>query len=160
MCRFENIRLGNCPSNLKPILDRWCFNDTFSLFLLKDHVEKFRNFLNKLHENTKFTSKIEENASLLQLLDIKISCENNKFASWVYLKLTLGVIFTNFESFISGIYKHGLIESLLCRRLGLCFKYENFHQRNETLTSVFKDNIYPHNFVSRCIKKFLKNLFI
>ena len=48
---------------------------------LKDHVDKFIKFINKLHENTKFTSKIEENASLLQLLDIKINCENNKFAT-------------------------------------------------------------------------------
>ena len=31
---------------------------------IKDHVEKFRNYLNKQHENIKFISKIEENGSL------------------------------------------------------------------------------------------------
>ena len=51
-------------------------DDTFLLFQSKDHVEKFRNYLNKQYKNITFASEIEENRSL-SFLDIKISRENN-----------------------------------------------------------------------------------
>ena len=70
MCHFENIWLENCPSHFKPIVYRRFVDDTFVLFRSKDHVEKFRNYLNKQHKNIKFTSEIEDNGSL-SFLDIK-----------------------------------------------------------------------------------------
>ena len=74
MCHFENIWLENCPSHSKTIVYRQFVDDTFLLFRSNDHVEKFRNYLNKQHKNIKFTSEIEENG-LLSFLDLKISCE-------------------------------------------------------------------------------------
>ena len=114
MCHFENIWLENCPSHFKPIVYRRFADDTFLLFRSKNHVEKFRNYLNKQHKNIKFTSEIEENGSL-SLLDIKISRENNKFVTSVYRKPTFTGVFTNFQSFVPDIYKRGLIETLLHR---------------------------------------------
>ena len=70
MCHFENIWLENCPSHFKPIVYRRFVDETFLLFQSKDHVEKFRNYLNKQHKNIKFTSEIEENG-LLSFLDTK-----------------------------------------------------------------------------------------
>ena len=99
MCHVENIWVEICPSHFKPIIYRRFLDDTFSLFRSKDHVEKFRNYLNKQHKNKKFTSEIEENGSL-SFLDIKISRENNKFLTSVYRKPTFSGVFTNFESFI------------------------------------------------------------
>ena len=64
MCHFESIWLENCPSHFKPIIYRRFVDDTSLLFLSKDHVEKFRNYLNKQHKNIKFTSEIEEHGSL------------------------------------------------------------------------------------------------
>ena len=64
MCHFENIWLENCPSHFKPIVYRHFVDDTFLLFRSEDHVEKFRNYLNKQPKNIKFTSEIEENGSL------------------------------------------------------------------------------------------------
>ena len=80
MCHFENIWLENCPSHFKPIVYRRFVDDTFLLFRSKYHVQKFRNYLNKQHKNIRFTSEIEDNDSL-SFLDIKISCENNKFVT-------------------------------------------------------------------------------
>ena len=105
MCHFENIWLENCPSHFKPIVYRRFVDDTFVLFRSKDHVEKFRNYLNKQHKNIKFTSEIEENGSL-SFLDIKISRENNRFVTSVYHKLTFGRDFTNFGNFTPDIYKN------------------------------------------------------
>ena len=87
-CHFEKIWLENCQSHLKPIVYRRFADNTFLLFRSQDHIEKFRNCLNKQHENITFTSEIEENDSLSSL-DIKISCENNKFVTSVYSKPNL-----------------------------------------------------------------------
>ena len=72
MCHFENIWLENFPSHFKTTVYRRFVDDAFLLFRSKDHVEKFRNYLNKQNKNIKFTSEIEENGSL-SFLDIKIT---------------------------------------------------------------------------------------
>ena len=159
MCHFENTWLENCPSYFKPIVYRRFVDDTFLLFRSKDHLEIFRNYLNKQHKNIKFTSAIVENGSL-SFFDIKISPENNKFVTSVYRKPTFSGVFTNFESFIPDIYKCGLIETLLHRSFRLCCNYENFHWEIETLKSILKRSSYPHNLVNHCIKKFLNKLLV
>ena len=141
MCHFENTWLENCPAHFKPIVYRRFVDDTFLLFWTKDHVEKFKNYLNKQHKNIKFISEIKENGSL-SFLDITITRENNKFVTSVYHKPTFSGVFTNFESFIPEMHKHWLIETLLHRSVRLCSSYENFHQEIETLKSIFKHNHY------------------
>ena len=145
--------MESCPSHFRLIVYRWFVDDTFLLFQSKDHVEKFRHYLNKQHKNIKFTSEIEENGSL-SFLDIKISCENNTFVTSDYRKLTFSGVFTNFESFIPDLYKRAIIETLLHRSFRLCSNYENFHQEIEILKSILKRNSYPHNPVNHCIKRF------
>ena len=154
MCHFENIWLENCPSYFKPIVYRRFADDTLLLFRSKDHIEKFKNYLNKQHKNIKFTSEIEENGLLL-FLDIKINHENNKFVTSVYCKPTFSGVLTNFESFMPDICKRGLTEILLHRSFRLCSNYENFHCKTENLKSILKHNSYPHNLVNHCIKKVL-----
>ena len=127
MCHFENIWLENCPSHFILIVYTRFVYDTFLIFWSKIHVEKFRNYLNKQHKNIKFTSEIEENG-LLSYLDVKISRQNNKFATSVYGKPAFSGVFKNFECFIPDIYKRRLIETLLHKSFRLCSNYENFHQ--------------------------------
>ena len=119
MCHFENIWLENCPAHFKPIIYKSFVDDTFLLFRTKDHVEKFKNYLNKQHKIIKCTSEIEENGSLL-FLDITITPENNKFVTSVYSKPTFSGVFTNFERFIPEMHQLGLIETLLHRSFRLC----------------------------------------
>ena len=104
MCHFENIWLENCQSHFTPIVHRRFVDDTFSLFQLKDHVGKFRNYLNKQHKNIKFTSEIEENGSV-SFSNIKISRENNKFVASVYREPTFSGISQILEV-LYQIYTH------------------------------------------------------
>ena len=159
MCHFENIWLENCPAHFKPIVYKRFVDDTFVLFRTKDHVEKFKNYLNKQHKIIKCTSEIEENGSLL-FLNITSTPENNKFVTSVYRKPTFGGVFTNFERFIPEMHKRGLIETLPHRSFRLCSSYENVHREIETLKSIFKHNNYRQNFMNQCISKFLDKLFI
>ena len=94
MCHFENFWLENCASHFTPIVYRRFVDETFLPLRSKDHVEKFRNYINKQHKSIKFTSRIEENGSL-SFLDIKISHENSKFVTSVYRKPTFKGVITN-----------------------------------------------------------------
>ena len=125
-----------------------CFiDDIFLLFRIKDHVEKFKNDLNKQHKDIKFTRETEENG-WLSFLDLTVTRENNKFVTSVYRKPTFSGVLTNFESFIRDMHKRGLIETLLHRIFRLCSSYENFHWEIELLKSIFKHNSYSQNFVN------------
>ena len=137
ICHFENSWLENCPAHFKPLFYRW-FIDTFLFLWRKDHVEKFKNYLSKQHENIYLRNW---GNSSLSFLDITITCE--KFVTSVYHKATFSGVFTNFESFIPDMHKRGLIETLLHRSFGLYSSYKNFHWEIETLNSIFMHNNYP-----------------
>ena len=107
---FEKTLVENYPAYFKPILSRIFLADKFLLFRLRDHVEKFQNYLNKRHKKIKFTSYIEENGSL-SFLDTTMTRENNTFVTSVYRKPTSSDIFTNFKSFIPQMQKLELTET-------------------------------------------------
>ena len=100
----EQIWLKNCPCEFKPVIYKRYVDDTFLLFRSKDHIEKFRCYLNCQHPNIKFTYEIEENNSK-SFLDIKITRVNNSFSTSIYRKVTFSGVLTNFESFIPVSYK-------------------------------------------------------
>ena len=95
MCHFGNIWVENYNAHFKPIVYSLFVDDTFLIFLTKDHVEKFKNYHTKQHKNLKFMSEIEENDSL-SFLDITITRENNNFVTTVYCKSTFSDLFRNF----------------------------------------------------------------
>ena len=71
----------------------------FSIWIAIFRIDKFRNYLNRQHENIRFTSETE-NENSISLLHIKISRGNNKFTTSVDCKLAFSGVFTNFGSFI------------------------------------------------------------
>ena len=155
----EETWLKNCPCEFKPVIYKRYVDDTFLLFQSKDHIEKFRGYLNCQHPNIKFTSGIEENNSI-SFLDIKVSTVNNSFSTNIYRNVTFSGVFTNFESFIPISYKSNLIFTLLFRAFKLCSNFELFHQEILNLKDIFKRNGYPGNFIDACIKRYLNQVFI
>ena len=51
LCFHEQIWLDNCPVEFKPVIYRRFVDDTFLLFRSKEHIEKFRLYLNCQHPN-------------------------------------------------------------------------------------------------------------
>ena len=49
------IWLNDCPKDFTPVYYRRYVDDKFALFCSPDHLEKFTNYLNSKHDNTKFT---------------------------------------------------------------------------------------------------------
>ena len=84
LCYHEKTWLQNCPSEFKSVIYRRYVDDTFPFFRSKYHIEKFRNYLNRQHKNIKFTSETE-NENSMSFVDIKITRDNNKFLTSVYL---------------------------------------------------------------------------
>ena len=160
LCYHEKTWPQNCPSEFKPVIYRRYVDDTFLLFRSKHQIEKFRNYLNRQHENIKFTSETENEHSIL-FLDIKITRDDfNKFMTSVYRKLTFSGVFTNFGSFIPKSYKYNLLFTLLHGAFKVWSNFERFHQEIDKLKTIFENNDYPKSFVDFCIKKYLDNVFI
>ena len=100
------------------------------MFQSVDHITSILEYMNRKHQNIKFTSEIESN-STLPFLDIIISRANGHFETSVYRKPTFTGLFTNFHSFIPIQYKRSLVSSLVHRVFNLCSDYESFHGQLE-----------------------------
>ena len=127
-------------------------NLSFIKVISKNHIEKFRCYLNCQHPNIKFTSDIEERSSI-SFIDIKIRRVNNSFSTSIYHKVIFSGVFTNFESFILVSYKSNLTFTLLFRAFKLCSNFELFHQEIFNLKDIFKGNGYPYDFIDVSLTK-------
>ena len=54
LCFYEKKWLEQCPDKFKPVYYRRYVDDIFVLFKSRDHLIKFRDYLNKCHPNMKF----------------------------------------------------------------------------------------------------------
>ena len=91
----EQQWLADCPNSFKPVLYRRYEDDTFLLFNDKAHSSLFLNYVNSKHPNIKFTMETESSNSL-SFLDVKVSCNNNKFTTSVFRKPTFSGLGTSF----------------------------------------------------------------
>ena len=152
----EQIWLKNCPCEFNLVIYKRYVDGTLFLFRSKDHIQKFRCYVNWHHTNIKCTSEIEENNSI-SFLDIKIRKVKNRFSTSIYRKVTFSGVLV---SFIAVSYKSNLIFTLLFRAFILCSNLELLHQEILNLKDTFQRNGYPCNFIDVYIKRFLDNIFI
>ena len=99
---WKPFYLASCLTYFKPIVYRQLLDNAILLFRSKDHIDKFRNYLNKQHKSTK--SKLEiKKTDLLSLLDIKMSRENDKIVTSVYHNPAYShrkfILYSNYENF-------------------------------------------------------------
>ena len=70
--------------------------------------------MNLKYSNIKFTFETEESNNF-SFLDVKIIRQNKWFVNSIFCKATFIRVFTNSDSFVSDIYKIGLVHTLLFR---------------------------------------------
>ena len=87
LCFYEKKWLEQCHEEFKPVYYRGYIDDIFVLFRSRDHIFKFRDYLNKYHPNIKFSFEEEKNGKL-SFLDVELSQEGNQFVTTVYRKPT------------------------------------------------------------------------
>ena len=159
LCFYEKKWLDKCPKEFKPVYYRRYVDDIFVLFRSRDHLVKFRDYLNKCHPNMKFSFEEEKNGKL-PFLDVEVSREGNKFVTSVYRKPTFSGVYTHFDSFLPTTYKFGMIYTLVFRCFSICSDWTKFHQELSFLKNVFLQNGYPTSFIDKCFKAFLGQLHL
>ena len=86
LCFYEESGYNNVLINLNVYYRRYV-DDIFVLFRSRDHLIKFRDYLNKCHPNMKFSFEEEKNGKL-SFLDVEVSREGNKSTTTVCFKPT------------------------------------------------------------------------
>ena len=144
---------------IKPIYYRRYIDDIFVLFKSRNHLIKFRDYLNKCHPNMKFSIEEEKNRKL-SFLDVEVSRDRNKFSNTVYSKPTFSGIYTHVDSFLPTIYKCCMIYTLVFRCFSICSNWTNYHNELVFLDEIFLKNGCPISFIDKCFKTFLDQLFL
>ena len=159
LCHYESKWLDQCPSSFKPLYFKRYVDDIFCLFSSEEHVESFRNYLNRCHPNMTFTSE-NENDNCLPFLDVNVMRSGQCFITSVYRKPTFSGVFTNFGSFIPELYKRNLISTLLFRAYTISSNWELITKEVQRLRGILLKNAYPESFIDSIIKKFFDKLYV
>ena len=134
-----------------------CVDNIFVLVRSRDHLFKFRDYLNKFHLYVKFSSEKKKNGKL-SFLHEDVYRQGSQFATTVYRKPTFSGVYTHFDSFLPTTYKFGMIYTLAFRCFSSCFDWTNFFNELALLKDIFLKNGYPISFIDKCFKTFLDKL--
>ena len=159
LVHFEKSCLQNFPSYFKPHHYRRYADDIFVLFTSPKHLEAFSNFLNGQHANTSFTIE-REKQNRMSFLDIEIIHEDKTFTTSVYCKPTFSGVYTHFDSFLPSTYKFGTVYTLVYRCLRICSSWTKLHNELVCLEEVFSKNGCPEDFINKCFRKFMDNIYV
>ena len=69
-------------------------------------------------------------------------------------------MYTHFDSFLSPVYKVGMIYTLAYRYFKICFGWTKFHEELNFWKHLFLKNGYPLSFTDKCFKMVIDKLVI
>ena len=75
----------------------------------------------------------KEKNGKLSFLDVEVSREKGKFVTTVYRKPTFSGVYINFESFLSTVYKYGMVYTVAYRCFEICSDWTKFHEEHSFL---------------------------
>ena len=116
---FEKNWLNICPQELKPVFYRRYINDIITLFKSNDHLKYFEDVLSFCHINMSFFMETEKD-NKLSFLDAEVIPKQGKFTTTVFRKPTFIGVYSNFESFLSSVYKFGMVYTVVYRCFPIC----------------------------------------
>ena len=77
----------------------------------------------------------------------------------VYFKPTFSRVYTHFDSFLPYTYKFGTVYTIPYRCLRICSSWTKLHNELVCLKEMFLKNGYPEDFINKCFKKFMDNIY-
>ena len=101
-----------------------------------------------------------ERQNKFSFLDIEVICKEGKFSTTIYCKPTFSGVYGNFESFLTSVYRFGIVYTLVYRCFHICSNWKKFHAELTFLKKILRKNGYPENFINKCFKKFLDNIHL
>ena len=141
-------------SNFKLLLFVRYVDDILAAFENSESVENFKQYMNSLHPNLKFTTDPEVDNSIA-FLDIRITKTEKCVKTSVYRKTTHSGVYTHFSSFVPFKFKRQLLMTLLYRAYELCSDFELLHCEYERLRVMFMNNGYNRDLIYSFIKEFM-----
>ena len=123
-----------------------------------EQVSQFVKYMNKRHQNIKFSFETEKDNSF-SFLNVKICREKDKFTTNLFRKDTFSGVYNNFSSFVELKQKFHLVYTLLHRSFTIVSDFSKFHLEVETLKKTLHKNAYPTKLVEKCVAKFVDNIF-
>ena len=131
-------------------------DDIFCMVKSEKNAEIFLNFLNKQHNNLKFTMETEVEMKL-PFLDVLIQKDGSKLTTKVYRKNTDTGLLTSFKSFVSLNYKLGLIKTLIDRVYRINNTWEGFVSDMDNTSRILQKNEYPEELIGKNVNKYLQD---
>ena len=129
---YEVKWLEQYPKEFKSFFYRRYVDDIFVLFESAEHLSIFCDYFNTCHPNMSFFFEKEKNGKL-SFLDVEVSREKGKFVTTVYRKPTFSGVYINFESFLSTVYKYGMVYTVAYRCFEICSDWTKFHEEHSFL---------------------------
>ena len=154
----EKIWLADCPVQFKPKYYKRYVDDIFVLFDKLEFLDKFQEYMNRMHPNMHFTSEVERNDSL-PFLDVNVIRDVNMFMTSIYRKPTFSGVYTNYDSYLPTIYKQSLVSTLLFRAYTICSNWNLVSCEMNNIKSIMLKNGYPESFIDRLISSFISKLY-
>ena len=153
----ESKWLSQCPPQFQPLLYKRYVDDLLIIFSHQSHAPLFLEYLNKQHNNIKFTLETETNNSL-PFLDILITHKDNTFTTSIHRKPTNTWLGTNFYSFIHKKFIMSPINTYIFRAYKISSTWSLFHLEITFLKKFFSFNSYPPYIIDKYIHKFINHI--
>ena len=138
--------------NFSPIFYRRYVDDSFAVFKDEKDIELFHKYINKVHNNLKFT--IEKEKDCIAFLDVSINKENS-LNTRIHRKKTFTGILLNFSDVCPTQWKKTLITGLLYRIFTVVKTWNSFHDEVKELQKILLCNNYPSRFIEKQVGEFL-----
>ena len=95
---------------------------------------------------------------IIPFLDVIIDNSQNILKTSTYHKYGYSGLLLNYTSFISGVYKIGLIKSLFDRAYKINNTWPGFHDDVSKIKDVIKRNVYPPFILNKFIKAYIDKI--
>ena len=118
----------------------------------------FFEFINKQHDNLKFTYENSKN-NMLPFLDVQVILDDSMFHTSVYRKSTFTGLLLNFKAMCPSNWYSGLIMGMLHRTYTACTDWKAFNLEIDNIKRILIENSYPVPYIDNIIRKFLDNKF-
>ncbi|KAL1447597.1 hypothetical protein WDU94_009868 [Cyamophila willieti] len=119
-------------------------------------LENFKNDINKINDNIKFT--LEHGGKEINYLDLTINIENNKLKTKIYRKPTYADAIIPADSFHPWKYKTSAIESFIYRAIKCTTDIEDLKHEIQTIRTIARNNGYKPETVNQIHNKVINNI--
>ena len=131
--------LNSSLQGFKPVFYQCYVDNILVLFKLNDHLKYFQELLSFSME--------KERQNKFSFLDIEVICKQGKFSTTIYCKPTFSGVYGNFESFLTSVYRFGIVYTLVYRCFHICSNWKKFHAELTFLKKILRKNGYSENFI-------------